>query len=117
MIEPVALKLGIPSHRIFANTLEFNADESYKSFDATEPTSRDGGKAAVVQRLKDFHGYDPIIMIGDGATDMQARPPANVFIGYGGVVEREAVKNGADWYVKDFKVNCNISTQHFVCYL
>jgi phosphoserine phosphatase len=41
-------------------------------------------------------------MIGDGATDMQARPPAKAFIGYGGIIEREKVKNGADWFIKDF---------------
>ena len=104
MIEPVASLVGVPSHRIFANTLQFNTDGSYKSFDESEPTSRDGGKAAVIQLLKDRHGFDPIIMVGDGATDMQARPPANVFIGYGGVVERPAVRNGADWYIKDFQV-------------
>ena len=31
--------------------------------------------------LKKAHGYDPIFMIGDGATDMEARPPADAFIG------------------------------------
>ena len=43
-------------------------------------------------------------MIGDGVTDMQARPPADLFIGFGGVVVRESVKQGADWFVTDFKV-------------
>jgi phosphoserine phosphatase len=41
-------------------------------------------------------------MFGDGATDMQARPPAEAFIGYGGVVVRDAVKIGADWFIMDF---------------
>jgi phosphoserine phosphatase len=43
-------------------------------------------------------------MIGDGATDMQAKPPADAFIGFGGVVEREKVKLNADWYIYDFEV-------------
>ena len=103
MINPVADRLHIPQHRIFANTILFNEDGSYQSFDANEPTSKDGGKQAVVQKLIDEHGYNPIVMIGDGATDLQARPPATAFIGYGGVVVRDVVKNGADWFVTDFQ--------------
>ena len=41
-------------------------------------------------------------MVGDGATDMQAKPPADKFIGYGGVSERAKVKEGADWYIYNF---------------
>lgn len=44
------------------------------------------------------------VMIGDGVTDMQAKPPAQLFIGFGGVVTREAVRTGADLFVTDFKV-------------
>lgn len=33
----------------------------------------------------------------------QAKPPAKAFIGYGGVSVRDAVRDGADWFVKDFK--------------
>ncbi|CAM9806559.1 unnamed protein product [Chrysoparadoxa australica] len=99
MIAPVAEMLGIPSRNIFANTIEFNGDGSYKDFDATEPTSRDGGKPAVIDMLMKEKGYKTVVMVGDGATDMQAKPPATAFIGYGGVAEREAVKKGADWYV------------------
>lgn len=105
MIDPVAEMLQIPSHRIYANNLLFNADGSFAGFDEKEPTSRDGGKPAVIQFLKDCHGYKTIAMIGDGATDMQAKPPADTFIGFGGIVVREAVKAGADWFVTDFKVS------------
>ncbi len=42
-------------------------------------------------------------MIGDGVTDMQARPPAALFIGFGGVVDRPTVRAGADWYVTHFE--------------
>jgi len=103
MINPVAAMLNIPLHRIYANNLLFKADGSFSGFDDKELTCRDGGKPAVIQKLKDAHGYSPIIMVGDGATDMQARPPADAFIGFGGIVVREAVKNGADWFITDFK--------------
>ena len=104
MINPVADILGIPRHRVYANTLVFNPDGAFHAFDPQEPTSRDGGKAAVLQRLKDECGYTSVVMVGDGATDMQAKPPASAFIGFGGVVVREAVAQGADWFVTDFKV-------------
>lgn len=42
-------------------------------------------------------------MVGDGVTDMEARPPAAIFIGFGGNVVREKVKAGADWFVTDFQ--------------
>ena len=104
MINPVAESLKIPLHRVYANNLLFKDDGSFRGFDETEPTSRDGGKPAVIQSLKDAHGYDIVVMVGDGATDMQARPPADAFIGFGGIVVRESVKAGSDWFVTDFQV-------------
>jgi phosphoserine phosphatase len=102
MIEPVAERIGISKDRIIANTLWFDDDGTYRGFDTNEFTSRDMGKPAALQYLKDTHGYQTMVMIGDGATDAQAKPPATVFIGFGGVVVREAVKNKADWFITDF---------------
>lgn len=47
------------------------------------------------------YGYAPLVMVGDGATDAEARRPggADIFIGYGGAVRRPAVAATADWYV------------------
>jgi len=102
MINPIALQLGISVSNIYANNLFFTEDGEYNGFDTNEPTSKDGGKAKVIQDLIDKYDYKCVIMIGDGATDMQARPPAKAFIGYGGIIERKKVKNGADWFIKDF---------------
>lgn len=41
-------------------------------------------------------------MIGDGATDLEASPPADNFIGYGGNIVRDEVRNRAQYYVTDF---------------
>ena len=102
MIAPVAEVLRIPSARVFANTLRFSFDGAYEGFDEGAFTSRSGGKAAALQHLKDRYGYAPLVMVGDGVTDLEARPPADLFIGYGGVVARPAVRDGADWFVTDF---------------
>ena len=105
MIEPVAAQVNVRKDQIFANTLLFNDDGSFKSHLDSEPTSRAGGKAKVVADLKAAHGYKTVVMVGDGATDMEARDiegGADAFIGFGGIAVREKVKAGADWFVSDF---------------
>ena len=105
MIEPVAAQVGVSKDRIFANSFLFNDDGSFKSHLDTEPTSRAGGKAKVVADLKHLHGYKKVVMVGDGATDMEARDipgGADAFIGFGGIAVREKVQAGADWFVTDF---------------
>lgn len=111
MIEPIAERLNIPISNIYANTLIFDEEGKYKSFDATEPTSADMGKPKALGMIKDLHGYETMIMVGDGATDAQAKPPASAFIGFGGVVAREAVKAKADWFVMDFQEMTKIVQQ------
>jgi phosphoserine phosphatase len=105
MIEPVATSLKIPTSNIVANTILFDDDTTegkYKGFDPKEPTSADMGKPKALQQLQDKHSYSTMVMVGDGATDAQAKPPAKAFIGFGGVIERQAVKEKADWFVTDF---------------
>jgi phosphoserine phosphatase len=106
MIEPVAAVLNIPTTNIFANSLCFNADGSFAGHDPAEPTSRAGGKARVVADLKAANNFSTVVMVGDGATDMEARDVpggADAFIGFGGVEVRDKVKAGACWFVTDFQ--------------
>ena len=52
----------------------------------------------MVADLKAKHGYTTVVMVGDGATDMEARDipgGADAFIGFGGIATRAAVKAGA----------------------
>ena len=103
MINPIADILKITRERVFANNILHDKEGNYVGFDQNEPTSRAGGKAVVVGKLKEKFNYNPLFMIGDGATDMEARPPADAFIGFGGVIVREKVKQGADWFVTDMQ--------------
>ena len=64
-------------------------------------------EARIIEELKAQHGYKSVLMIGDGANDMEARDcpkhdGADAFIGFGGVKVREVVREGADWFVTDF---------------
>ena len=107
MIEPVADVLNISRDNIVANTIHFHEGDSsddgkYAGYDSSEPTSQDMGKPKALLQLQKQHSYEKMVMVGDGATDAQAKPPARAFVGFGGVVERAAVKNQSDWFVKDF---------------
>ncbi|XP_002972198.2 phosphoserine phosphatase, chloroplastic [Selaginella moellendorffii] len=104
MIEPAAVLLGIPKENIFANRLVFDDAGGFDGFDEDEPTSRSGGKATAIALIKKQHGYKRMVMIGDGATDLEARMPggADIFICFAGVQMRPNVAAGADWCVTDF---------------
>ena len=102
MIEPIARELCVAKTNIVANTILFDAKGNYVGFDVNEPTSADMGKPKALQAIKDEFGYKTMVMVGDGATDAQAKPPADAFIGFGGVVTRASVKEKACWFVTDF---------------
>lgn len=106
LINPVANEIGIPLDHVYANKLHFLFNGEYAGFDVNQPTSHSGGKAeaiTMVRRRTETHGRKTVTMIGDGATDMEAAPPADYFIGFGGNVVREAVFRGSQYYVTDFK--------------
>ncbi|KAL9255742.1 Phosphoserine phosphatase, chloroplastic-like protein [Drosera capensis] len=105
MINPVATILEIPLENIFANQLLFGHSGEFLGFDKDEPTSKSGGKAIAVQQIRKARGYKTLAMIGDGATDLEARQPggSDLFICYGGVQLRDAVAANADWLVFNFK--------------
>lgn len=91
MIVPVADLLEIPHDHIYATTLLFEHGE-YVGFDTCS-------KSDVLKNLE-----RPIVMIGDGVTDLETKrtESADLFIGYGGVVTRPEVRDHADWFVTDF---------------
>lgn len=108
MIDPIAKILNINEDNVIANNLLFDCDGNYSGFDQDAPTSQTSGKAKAIQSIIDKKGYKTVVMIGDGVTDLEAKPPAKLFIGYGGVVVREKVKKQADWFISSFKelINC-----------
>ena len=104
MIGPVADALKVPRDNIFANTILFDEAGEYAGFDEEAFTSRSGGKAKAVAHIRAVREYSRVVMVGDGATDLEARAEggAEVFIGYGGVQVRDVVKEGADWFIYGF---------------
>jgi hypothetical protein len=45
--------LHVPKERIYANNLLFKESGEFAGFDASEPTSRSGGKAKVIETIKE----------------------------------------------------------------
>ena len=43
----------------------------------------------------------PLLMIGDGKTDLEAKQAGAYVIGFGGVVDRDIVRENADFYSTD----------------
>lgn len=103
IIEPAAEILNVPFENIFANSIKFYFDGSYAGFDKSRPTSNQDGKSRVINMLKQTKGYENVVMIGDGVTDLEACPPADAFIGFGGNQVRPTVRDNSDWYVYSFK--------------
>jgi phosphoserine phosphatase len=64
------------------------ADGEYAGFDEREPTSETGGKARAIEGIRQQHGFSSVVMVGDGVTDLEAKGPADMVIGFGGNVVR-----------------------------
>lgn len=113
MTLPIAQHLGIPRENVFANRMLWQWDDETEEpsrlvgFDMSEPTAQNQGKPQAIAKLRAEFPYNTVIMIGDGITDLEAVQSsggADLFICYGGVVDRPAVSAAADWFVKDFGI-------------
>lgn len=111
---PIAAALDIPPKNLFANRMNWQMNEDtgtidkLAGFDEREVTGHQFGKPKAIKKLRDANPYRCIVMIGDGITDLEAvqavQGGADLFIGFGGVVKRDAVMRGADWFVDDFNI-------------
>ncbi len=80
---------------IAAVDLHFDGAGDYADFDRSAPMARSHGKRVWIEA----HG-DRLpprrLLIGDGVTDLEARPEVDCFAAFAGVVRREAVVTRAD---------------------
>lgn len=67
---------------------------------AEAAADRDGDVRGKGQGGHPSEPVDLVAMVGDGVTDMEAQ--ADFFVGFGGVVCRPKVRDGADWFVSSF---------------
>ena len=97
-VEHVAGELGLSAADVAAVGIEFGADGAYRGFESTSPLTRNGGKPGLIE------AWDlprPSMLVGDGHTDLEAKPMVDTFVAYMGVVWRPAVAANADVLLRD----------------
>lgn len=96
-IEPLARALQIA--RIEAVRLRFDSAGGYAGFDEAHPATRQGGKPAIVRRLKAEFRPGRTVAVGDGVSDLETRDEVDLFVGFGRYAQRAAVKAGAHVFI------------------
>jgi phosphoserine phosphatase len=96
-IRPLADYLGID--RVEAVDLFFDEAGNYTGFDEAYPTTRSGGKPEVISRLKRELSPTKVVMVGDGASDLETKPVVDLFVGFGRYTAREKVKREAPQFI------------------
>ena len=114
-VTPFGESLGVPREHIRAVDVVFNRlagrwwdyhldgesvnpDEHYLDHDAG-PLTATYGKAAIVRELREGH-FGKALLVGDGVSDLMARPAVDLLVGFGGVVRREQVAAEADIFIE-----------------
>jgi phosphoserine phosphatase len=87
--------LGIADERVAAVEVDFHPSGEYAGFDVASPLARSGGKRHWIESAG-VHLPRPRLLVGDGATDLEARAATDAFAAFTGVVSREEVARGAD---------------------
>ncbi len=100
-IGPLASKLGFPDRFVHAVALQFDERGAYADFDRRSPLTRSGGKELVVRDVR-ARSKGKAAFVGDGVTDLEAKPAVDLFIGFGGVHVRPRVKDNAEVYAMRF---------------
>lgn len=100
-ILPLAAKLNVPARNVHAVRLQFDADGHYAGFDRRSFLTKPRGKELVVRDIR-ARTHGKAAFVGDGASDLEARPAVDLFVGFGGVAVRSKVKENADVFVTSF---------------
>lgn len=96
-IRPLADFLGV--ERVEAVDLHFDERGEYRGYDRDYPTTRSGGKPEIVARLRAELAPERVVMVGDGASDLETKPVVDLFVGFGRYVARPAVRSGAARFI------------------
>jgi phosphoserine phosphatase len=114
-VRPFGLWLGIPGQNIRAVEVRYNElsgqwwdyqqdrwgprpDVEYLDPEQT-PLIKSHGKADVIRELRQGRS-GRAILVGDGVSDLTARPAVDWVVGFGGVVSRAQVVAAADVFIK-----------------
>jgi phosphoserine phosphatase len=99
-IAPLAEALHIAPRAVHAVTLRFDDAGNYVDFDRRSLLARSGGKELVVRAILS-RSKGKAAFVGDGVSDLEAKPAVDLFIGFGGVAVRGRVRDEADAFVEE----------------
>ncbi len=97
-IAPLANHLGITPRSVHAVPLLFTPEGEYIDYDSHSFLARPGGKELVVRDVR-ARSHGRAAFVGDGVSDLEAKPAVDLFIGFGGVHTRPRVRDNADVFV------------------
>jgi len=86
--------------KLHAVRLEFTEKGEYLDFDRRSPLTQPGGKEIVVRDVR-ARSKGKAAFVGDGVSDLEAKPAVDLFIGFGGVHTRPRVRENADVFVAE----------------
>lgn len=103
-IVPLAPLLGIQRSRVHAVRLDFDSDGAYAGYDRRSFLTRPGGKAVVIRDIR-ARNHGKAVLIGDGVTDAEAAGTVDLFVGFGGVTMRPAVRDRSAVYISELSLS------------
>jgi phosphoserine phosphatase len=92
----VTRELGIADDAVAAVDVRFDTNGSYAGYERGSPLTGSGGKRRVLNAWVEAGLPRPLMMVGDGVTDLEVKTQVDLFVAFAGVVERPAVIAGAD---------------------
>jgi phosphoserine phosphatase len=98
----VARALGVPDDRVYAVDVSLDATGAYAGFEAESPLARTGGKRRLIEGLSGLPR--PALLVGDGMTDLEARPAVDAFACFTGVARRDRIAAAADFVISDLRM-------------
>lgn len=108
-IAPVAEMLGFADDDLAAVALTFDSAGHYQGFDTDSPLTGQSGKRPIVEGLALPR---PILVVGDGSTDVATRPVVDAFAAYVGFIRRENVVAAADFVIATFAELAQLVLRH-----
>jgi phosphoserine phosphatase len=94
----VARNLGVEADAVAAVDIYFDENGGYAGFEENSPLATSAGKRRVIEGWRLEH---PVLMVGDGATDLEARPAVDAFAAFAGVVYRAQVVAAAEYVIRE----------------
>ena len=95
----LAAHLGISAADVGGVDIYFDRAGAFTGFDEASPLARRHGKLELMSAWRSELPR-PVMFVGDGATDLEAAPAADLFVAFAGIADRPAVTAAADVVVR-----------------